>query len=569
MLLACFRLSTPTPDLALPWDSTEVDADAVVRPPPTLTLYAPDELPRGRTSPIQVEGAAADETVYLIASSALGAGPCHRGLGGHCLGITGPIKHVQSMAADGSGVASFDMVVPPRLSAGMEIATQAFIVRGFMGADTVSSEPDLMVVTTDTGAVDTAAEDCRYDTATPPDELPGDPDPTWTLTREFDIPASDALLVYDHHHATVGTSADGSFMVAWDEGDAPIARVKATLFDASGEPILNDFFVGYLGDYVPGRPDIAAQVGGGWFIAYSTATEVWSVGYDALGVEIERVGPVNTADGTAEFQGMPDIAMDGDGSGFTIMYMFGDEDVEPMGRYYLRRYRADLTPLTDERLVAVSTLDPSPPDAAPVGDGVALVWSERTADCTGDLLATILVQRLDGAGEPLGEPFRVDQGGLTEPPSRPAIAGTAAGWYAVAWRGQDPEREGVGARMRVFDPAGRPMGPERALLAEDGSAGNRPVVDIAGSVLAVAWEEDTFLHDRDVFLQAYDVTTGVPLTEPVRVNFERTFPQQRPDLAIRERDDGTYEVFVSYERMDEPAPSMRTVQISRWHLTPL
>ena len=210
-----------------------------------------------------VEGAAADETVYLIASSALGEGPCHRGLGGHCLGITGPIKHVQSTAADAGGTAMFDVIVPNHLYADMEIATQAFIVRGFMGADTVSSEPDLMVVTTDTGSVDTASEECRFDTATPSGEGPEDPAPTWSLTRDFDIPASEALLVYDHHHATVEAKADGSFMVAWDEGDAPLARVKATLFNSLGEPILNDFFVGYLGDYVPGRPDIAAQPGGG------------------------------------------------------------------------------------------------------------------------------------------------------------------------------------------------------------------------------------------------------------------------------------------------------------------
>ncbi|MFT4624780.1 MAG: hypothetical protein ACI8PZ_003443 [Myxococcota bacterium] len=568
-LLACSLLSA-SGDTAVPWDATEVPESQAVRPPPVLTVFVPDALHRGAAERIDVHGAAAGETVYLVAAGGAGPGPCHRGIGGRCLGVTPPIVRVQEAPADDDGIASFVLLVPDRLEDGLEIATQALIVRGFSGADTVLSDAKVMpVAPPDTGERDTGGGDCLYDTAVPPGDPGGDPAATWGFVRELDTPVTDALLAFDHHHATIEVQSDGSFLVAWDEGEPPFARVKASLLDADGAFVRNDFFVGYLAEYVPGRPDVAPRTSGGWFVAYGNAADVYVVQFDETGTEVTRTAPVNEASGTAEFQGMPDLAVDGDGAGFTILYMFGDDDLEPRGRYYIRRFGEDLEPLSEEELIATSTLDPSPPDAATVGDGVGLVWSQRAVDCADGELATIRAQRLDGAGERLGAPFRVDQGDLSEPPSRPVIAGTDAGWYAVAWRAQDASRDGVGTRLRFFDPAGRPMGDARELEVERAENGNRPVVDIAGEVLVVAWEEWTFVNDLDVYVQAFDVTSGDPLTEPERVNVERSLEQERPDVAIRQRDDGTFDVYVTYEGVEESAPSLREVRATRWHLAPL
>ncbi len=575
-LLACSSLPLDS-GVTLPWSDDIVPPDEATRPPPELTLTVPPTLLPGATERIEVRGAAPDETVYLASSTGVGDGPCHAGLGGRCLGISAPVVQLQTSAADADGLAVFDVFVPERLESGFEIATQAILVRGFSGSDTVMSEAALMVVAeVDSGVLDTGPAECQYDTGVGAAEPVVGADRMWSLTREFDQPVTEAAFAYDHHHAKVDVQADGTFLVAWDEGDWPYARVKASLFESDGSFRLNDFYVGFLGWYAPGRPDIAPRSDGGWLLTYGAggavgyagSTEIWLAHFDERGLEVNRAGPVNEATGTAEFQGMPDIALDGDGSSFTLMFMYADEDRIPRGRYYTRRFDEDLTPISEERLVAVSPLDASPPDAAGVGDGVAVSWSERRPDCEADEMASILVQRLDGGGFDIGEPLRVDQSGLSLPPSRPAIAGTPTGRFAMAWRGQDELREGVGARLRIFDPVGRPLGPATVLEAERSEEANRPVLEMTGDILVAAWEESFFLHDRDVFMQAFDVTTGEAITEPVRVNFERTFSQERPDVAIRDRGDGTYEVFVTYERMDEPAPAMRYVHVSRWLLSP-
>ncbi len=366
LLLTACAPTTPSPVPAVPWDLAPVPPDRERRPAPVLTLSGPSEVILGDTADLVVTGAAADERVYLVVASGVGGGPCPAGLGGLCLEVTLPVYTVLDAFSDGSGTATFTIPLPAFAPAGTTAAVQALIVRGMSGVDTVASTPHALVAIAP--PIDTGPVACVDDTAIPPG--PPDPDPasTWTLTQLDVIDASEAILPYDHHHATIAVAPDGHFAVGYDEGDVPLARVKISLFDPTGTPLVTDLILDFLYAYAPGRPDVAWS-GDSWLLSYSNATEVYLVELDVDGTLLDTIGPINVSVGTAEFQGMPDIALDGDGSGFSIVYMFGSDTDEPKGSYYQRRYDGTLTPLSDESLVSESPLDASPPDSAADRDG--------------------------------------------------------------------------------------------------------------------------------------------------------------------------------------------------------
>ena len=100
-------------------------------------------VPGGETT-FTVFGAAPGENVYLIRSfRGLGVGPCPDVIGGSCMGISAPLEVLASGPADADGLAVFSLSVPLTVLPGREIATQAVVVRGAAGEDSVLSAPRL------------------------------------------------------------------------------------------------------------------------------------------------------------------------------------------------------------------------------------------------------------------------------------------------------------------------------------------------------------------------------------------------------------------------------------------
>ena len=103
-------------------------------------------VPGGETT-FTVYGAAPGENVFLIRSfRGIGVGPCLDVIGGSCMGISSPLEVLDSGPADAYGVAVFSLSVPATVLPGRELATQAVVVRGTDGEDSVLSSPRLDAV---------------------------------------------------------------------------------------------------------------------------------------------------------------------------------------------------------------------------------------------------------------------------------------------------------------------------------------------------------------------------------------------------------------------------------------
>jgi hypothetical protein len=251
-----------------------------------------------------------------------------------------------------------------------------------------------------------------------------------------------------------------------------------------------------------------------------------------------------------------------------LVYTFGDEGVDPGGRYYYRRVSPALVPLGEERLLGTSREDPSPPSLTVAGGQAVAAWAERTP-CEGEDLnrGAVRVVRLDASGSPLGEAFRADQGGLDFVATRPMVAGDSAGRLVVAWRGQDGERDGVGARIRFFDEANRPITDQLQVGGPDPAAANRVVVDAAGPYAVAAWQEPDPSGLQDVWIQVFLMETGEAASSPARLDGDPLAGRVRPAVAAS-WDGSALAVVVAYERESEPDDPLREVRAARWRFAP-
>ena len=543
MLLAGCALP-PTGSVDVPWSSEDVARDEERRPPPTLELVGPVEVLADTSVAYTLTGLAPDERVYLLAAMEEEDGPCLDGLGGLCLDLAWPPRGFATGFADSSGTARLEVRVPALIASGRDIVTQAVLVRGFGGVDSTKSNVWRSSVTDELSDTSDTADACE-DTGAVIEALEPSEDDGWAWGVPVDFAVSDAVLDFDHHHATVGVSESGRLMIAFDEGEAPIARVKGSVFDADNTPIATDFFVGWLADYSPGRPDVLSTADG-WTLVYSTATEVLLVAFDSEGGESGRSeAGINVATGTAFYQGMPDLVQTE--SGLLALYVFSDETGDAQGRYYYRFVNDSLEPMGVETALSVSSLGPSPPDAARTGSGVVMVWSERFLDCAGGQAGRIYTRRFDAMGSALGAERRVDQGTLPGVPSRPVVSGSEAGGYAVAWRAQSETREGRGVRLRMFAEDGAPLTDALIVGADAPDTGTLPALEVVGNVAVIAWNETNAWGDLDVFMAAYDIRDGRRVASARRAHVTTSGVQERPALAVRAVEEGVLDVILTYE----------------------
>lgn len=107
--------------------------------PSTLTHVAVGIEP-GATASFVVDGAAPGELVRVLYSTrGQGVGPCPSVIGGQCMGIVAPLSNLGTARADTNGRAIINVDVPATAPIGASIATQAVVVRGVNGSDSLVS----------------------------------------------------------------------------------------------------------------------------------------------------------------------------------------------------------------------------------------------------------------------------------------------------------------------------------------------------------------------------------------------------------------------------------------------
>ena len=270
----------------------------------------------------------------------------------------------------------------------------------------------------------------------------------------------------DQFEAVFAGLAKGSFVATWTGEDGfNDFGVRAQLFDTNGRPVGSEFAVNDHTAGVQAEPSATALAGGGFVITWSDETaypntfDIRAQIYDPAGAPVGSAFTVNTT--LPGFQTQSKVSSLADG-GFAVAWEQGNDASGDDVR--TRVFNADGTPVGGERIVIGRPGDVSLDDlAALTGGGYVVTWSDYGAaqDENGNLLPGSRAQLLDAAGQPVGNPFVLED---FEPgtQSQSRVAGLLGGGFVAVWSDDgsdfgDPTHH-AGFWVQAFDAAGGRVG---------------------------------------------------------------------------------------------------------------
>ncbi|HEX7182422.1 MAG TPA: hypothetical protein VF756_11305 [Thermoanaerobaculia bacterium] len=346
----------------------------------------------------------------------------------------------------------------------------------------------------------------------------------------------------------VATAADGSFVVAWQEGGARVGEpvsVLARLFDATGRPRGGQIQVARYAARIFGDPAVAVAADGRFVVVWAGGTEEAPV---VLGrrfaVDGQPLGSrFRLARGAARRQYSPDVAMAADG-GFVAVWT---QEVEGLGEVnadvFFRRFGPTGRPLGPEALAIGGYEEQSAPQVALRPDGGFVVacqtWNGES------LFYDILARLFSRSGVPAGDEIPVNDSPYPESSQfGPALAVAPDGKFAIAWtdRAGDfgrvtdlPDTLGyTGVAVRFFAADGAPLRPSAsANVFLPGVQENPAVSALQTGGFLVLWASGGG-QDGDgsgIFARVYGAN-GQPRRREFRINLNRTGSQDLPALSI-------------------------------------
>ena len=257
---------------------------------------------------------------------------------------------------------------------------------------------------------------------------------------------------------SVSHTPDGGFLTVWEEGgniDGSQSGIRGRRYDAAGGAIGDEFQVNAYTNGSQDRPRVRYGPDG-------TAVVVWHGAADG----------VNTA----------------------VQARLLDASGVPQG--------------TDIPVSDAPTATSNAADVSFSSDGgFAVVWnsSNGPAETNG-----ILVRRFNAAGQPLGEPFRVDQS--DDGPQLPRILHGPNDSFLVAWHAVDADDfTEADVLARLYDSLGQPIGD--AFRVNDAELGRHraPCLSFGpDGQLVVVWLEDLTLNSTGIFAKRYQVDVAPP-----------------------------------------------------------
>jgi len=284
-----------------------------------------------------------------------------------------------------------------------------------------------------------------------------------------------STLSGDQDRASVAMAPDGSFVAVWQSAgqDGSGAGVYARRFSAEGTPLSDEFLVNTTPQNDQEFPSVDWLSGGG-FVA------VWSGRGDGDNAGV--FARLFSSDGTA----------------------LGDE------------FRVNSTTQAQQKLASV---------AATADGGFVVAWTSYGAPDGHSL--DVFARRFDGAGNALGDQFRVN----TETHCQqefPAVAGAPDGGFVVAWQSKLEDGSGYGVFARRFGADGAPVGEEFAVNTwTDGDQLDPSVAFDSQGNLLVAFSGQGLGDTSGVFLRKFG-PDGTPLFEEFLANSTTEGTQQYP-----------------------------------------
>jgi hypothetical protein len=241
----------------------------------------------------------------------------------------------------------------------------------------------------------------------------------------------------------------GRFVVVWEQynvpGDPMTDSVQARLYDAAGVPVGPQFRVNTYTTGLQGYPDVASDPDGNFVVVWQSSTSptdlsqtsVHAQRYDSAGVPVGAQFQVNTT--TTGLQIRPTVAVDGNGNfvvAWTSLFSPGT-DTLPWS-VVAQRYDATGTPLGPEFQVnTYTTNNQESPRAAMDADGdFVITWASQGSagtDTAGPTNESVQAQRYDAAGMPVGTEFQVNTY-TTDFQWYGAVAMDAGANFVIVWQ---------------------------------------------------------------------------------------------------------------------------------------
>ncbi|MBS0552232.1 MAG: hypothetical protein JSS47_06835, partial [Proteobacteria bacterium] len=299
---------------------------------------------------------------------------------------------------------------------------------------------------------------------------------------------------YDQTHPVVTQLAGGGFVVVWtDEGghDGSSSGLYGQRYDANGLQVGDAFLINAYTSGQQYQPTIASFAGGGFVVAWYSATvqdgryyDVFFQRFDNNGAPVGAETRANTSAGvenSAQYE--PSVTVLNDGS-FVVAWRSDNQD--PDGGYsgvYAQRFAANGTALGGEFRVNTYTdywqFDPS--IAALTGGGYVVSWTSYAQDGGGSY--GVFAQRFANDGTRLGDEFRVNTTTASNE-DEPSVTALANGGFVIAWSN--------GSRIYVqqYDANGVAVDGEIRVDAKDDNYAVEPVVQgLANGNFVVSWTD--------------------------------------------------------------------------------
>ncbi len=349
-------------------------------------------------------------------------------------------------------------------------------------------------------------------------------------------------VTHEQWMSSIAMAPDGSFVITWESygQDGDDYGVYAQRYNASGQPIGDEFRVNTYTTGSQSKPSIAMAPDGSFVITWSSSdgssSGVYAQCYNASGQPIGGEFRVNTY--TTDSQSWPSIAIAADGR-FVIAWTSYGQDGGNNG-VYAQRYEASAQPLGGEfRVNTYTTGSQSYPWIAMAADGsFVIAWESSGQDGSED---GIYAQRYNASCQPVGGEFRVNTY-TTGAQSYPSIAMAPDGDFVIAWTSYGQDGSGPGIYAQVFDAAPPTVVDQHSVESarDEFRVNTYTQNDQRMSSIAMApdgsfvvawqsWYQDG--SDDGIYAQRYNAA-GEPVGSEFRVNTYTLGYQSAPSIAM-------------------------------------
>lgn len=355
----------------------------------------------------------------------------------------------------------------------------------------------------------------------------------------------------DQMNPVLGADAAGDFVVVWSSAmqDDGLPGIYARQYYANGAAKGDEIQIS--SSWAPHEnPAVAVKSDGEFAVTWNN---YWIENQTSGGVAARIFNNLGQARGdefqvnsfATDFQGEPDIAMDGSGN-FVIVWQSWNQDGDQFG-IFARLFNQNGTPLGSEFQVNTYTANDqlNPAVVMNLNGYFVITWSSYGQD--GDR-SGIYGRTFDRNGNPTSAEFRVNFTVLGWQ-EKPAIAMDALGHFIITWHSYTEGESSYDIFARVYETSTL-KGPEFQVngYSPDWQVDPAIAADATGNFM-IAWQSmNQESESTGIFARSFD-QYGQPTNNEIQINTTETDRQEAADILLFS--DGSYNIVWQSRQNDE------------------